>query len=132
MPASDRLRRPQRTAILLTVFVGVIATVVAYLGTRESTRAPAPARETVDGTTLPVQTIVLPPDDVDLPHGPHQATFVTSCTICHSTRMVMTQPPFPRKQWEEVVHKMVKTYGAPVTPGEQEQILEYLTAVRGE
>jgi hypothetical protein len=43
----------------------------------------------------------------------------------------MTQPPFPREQWAEVVHKMVKNYGAPITSESEGQIVDYLTAVRG-
>jgi cytochrome c5 len=129
MPASDRPHHAQRVAIVLTLLVGAIATAVAYLGTRESTRAsvspPAPS------AALPVETIVLPDDEPELPAGPQQRTFVTSCTICHSTRLVMTQPPFPPKQWAEVVHKMVKNYGAPITPEAEGQIVEYLAAVRG-
>ena len=129
-PASDRPRHSQRVAIVLTVVVGVIATAVAYLGTRENPQAPAPPPAPA-GTTLPVQAVVLPQDDPELPPGPHQRTFATSCTICHSTRLVLTQPPFPRKEWVEVVHKMVKTYGAPITPEAQEQIVDYLATVRG-
>jgi cytochrome c5 len=129
--ASDKPRHPQRVAILLTVIVGVIATAVAYQGTRESTRAPVSPPAAPASTTLPVETIVLPHDEPELPSGPHQQTFATSCTICHSTRLVMTQPPFPRKQWAEVVHSMVKSYGAPIAPEAEEQIVDYLMAVRG-
>ena len=74
---------------------------------------------------------MLPHEEPELPRGPHQHTFAAACTICHSTRLVMTQPPFPHKQWAEVVHKMVKTYGAPITPEAQEQIVDYLATVRG-
>jgi hypothetical protein len=117
-------------AIVLAVFVGVIATAVAYLGTREGTQPPV-SPSASSGATIPMTTIVLPHDEPELPSGPHQRTFVTSCTICHSTRLVMTQPPFPQKKWEEVVHKMVKTYGAPITPETEGQIVDYLTTVRG-
>jgi hypothetical protein len=130
MPGSDRPRHSLRVAIVLTVLVGLIATAVAYLGIREGTQAPAPP-PAPGGTPVPVETIVLPHDEPELPSGPHQRTFVASCTICHSTRLVMTQPPFPQKQWEEVVHKMVKTYGAPITPEAEGQIVAYLTTVRG-
>jgi cytochrome c5 len=130
--ASDRPRHSQRVAIILTVLVGAIATAVAYLGTRESTQAPLSTSVAPAVTTLDVETIVLPHDEPELPPGPHQRTFVASCTICHSTRMVMTQPPFPQEQWAEVVHKMVKTYGAPITPESESQIVAYLTTVRGE
>jgi hypothetical protein len=128
---SDRPRHSLRVAIVLTVLAGVIATAVAYLGTRESTRAPVLPPAAAD-TTLPVGMIVLPQDEPELPSGPHQRTFAVSCTICHSTRLVMTQPPFPQQQWADVVHKMVKTYGAPITPEAEGQIVDYLTTVRGE
>jgi hypothetical protein len=131
-PASDQPRHPQRVAVVLTLLVGGIATAVAYLGTRENPQAPvSPPSAAPAGTTFPVETVVLPHDEPELPPGPHQSTFATSCTICHSPRLVMTQPPFPRKTWEEVVDKMVKTYGAPITPEAQEQIVNYLTTVRG-
>ncbi len=130
-PASDKPHHSQTVAIVLTVVVGVIATVVAYLGTREGTQAPAARPAVATGATLPVDMIVLPHDEPELPSGPYQRQFATSCTICHSPRLVMTQPPFPRKQWAEVVAKMVKTYGAPITPEGQEQIVDYLTTIRG-
>ena len=131
-PAGDKPRHPQGVAIVLTVLVGVIATAVAYLGTRGNPQAPvSPPVAPVAGTTLPVETIVLPHDEPELPPGPHERTFATSCTICHSTRLPMTQPPFPRKTWEEVVDKMVKTYGAPIAPEAQKQIVDYLMTVRG-
>jgi cytochrome c5 len=131
---SDRQRDSRRVAIVLTVLVGAIATAVAYVGTREGTRAPAaaPAPPAAPAaTTVAVETIALPHDETELPWGPYLRTFATSCTICHSTRMVMTQPPFPREQWVEVVHKMVKNYGAPITPEREGQIVDYLMTVRG-
>jgi cytochrome c5 len=126
-------RHPLRVPILLTVLAGAIATVVAYLGTRENPQAPvSPPTAPIAGTTLPVDAVVLPHDEPDLPSGPNQRTFATSCTVCHSTRLVMTQPSFPRGKWEEIVHKMVKTFGAPVTPESEAQVVEYLVTVRGQ
>jgi hypothetical protein len=46
--------------------------------------------------------------------------------------MVLTQPAFPRAKWAGTVHKMVKNYGAPITPDGEEQIVAYLTSIRGE
>jgi hypothetical protein len=43
----------------------------------------------------------------------------------------MTQPSFARETWEEVVHKMVKNYGASIAPEAETQIVDYLTTVRG-
>ena len=132
MQGSDRPCHSQRAAIVLTVLVGVIATAVAYLGTRESTSTPVSPPVAPTGETLPVETIVLPHDEPEIPSGPHQRTFVASCTICHSTRLVMTQPPFSQEEWVEVVHKMVKNYGAPISPESEGQIVAYLTTVRGQ
>jgi cytochrome c5 len=127
---NDKSRRPQKTAMILTLVVGVIATAVAYLSTRDNPQAP-PSPPSAESGAVPVQTIALPHDDPELPPGPDQREFATACTICHSTRLVMTQPPFARQQWTEVVRKMVKTYGAPITPDSEEQIVDYLTTVRG-
>jgi hypothetical protein len=130
--AGDPPRRPPRVAIVLTVLAGVLATAIAYLGTRENPPAPLPppAAPAVDAS-LTVHMIVLPYDEPELPNGPHQRTFIASCTICHSTRLVMTQPPFPRAKWVEIVQKMVKTYGATISPEEETRVADYLTAVRG-
>jgi mono/diheme cytochrome c family protein len=125
---NDPPRQPQRTAIILTVLVGAIATAVAYFGSWEkSVTLPSPQTVTA-GPTPTVKSIVLPYDETELPAGPHQRTFAVNCTICHSTRLVMTQPPLARKKWGEVVQKMIKTYGAPIHPDEAEQIADYLAA----
>jgi hypothetical protein len=132
-PAEDRPRHKLRVVIILTVVVGLIASAVAYFGTRRGPEAPLPpAAGLARDSTASVLTVVLPHEEVVLPAGPHQRTFVTSCTICHSPLLVMTQPPFPRKKWEEVINKMVKTYGAPISTEDQEQILNYLLTVRGQ
>jgi sulfite dehydrogenase (cytochrome) subunit B len=129
----DPPRRTQRVVIPLTVLVAVIATAVAYLGTREDPQArPAPLPAPAEAS-LPVQTIVLPHVEPDLPPGPHRETFIRYCTLCHSTRLVLTQPPFPKAKWEEVVQKMMnpKVYGAPIPAEEKPRIVEYLVAIRG-
>jgi len=115
--------------VLLTIFLLPAAALVCYWGLRDgptttpvaSVPAPIPGVHTVDA-------IVLPHDEPDLPAGPHRDEFQTACTVCHSTRLVLTQPPFPEKKWNEIVEKMIKTYGAPITPSAQSAIVEYLAA----
>lgn len=132
MASSSTPPRQSRTvALTLTVLTGVAATAIAYLGTREGVEAPAAPAAAAQPAPRAVTAIALPDDEPDLPPGPHQKTFAVACTICHSTRLVMTQPSFPRKQWTEVVHKMVKTYGAPITADEEARVVDYLVAVRG-
>jgi uncharacterized protein len=57
--------------------------------------------------------------------------FQQSCTLCHSPQLALTQPPFLEKQWSEIVHKMVATYGALLDPQDEREVVAYLTAVHG-
>jgi hypothetical protein len=41
------------------------------------------------------------------------------------------QPSFSRAVWEKEVKKMIDVYGAPITASEQQQIVEYLVAIKG-
>ncbi len=68
--------------------------------------------------------------DIEMPEGPHRDEFQTSCLICHSARLPFSQPTFRREKWVEIVHKMVDAYGAPLTPEEESQVVDYLLAVR--
>ncbi len=131
--ASNPPRQTQRVAIPLTVVVALIASAVTYFGTRDAPTSPAAATSayspaTVKGT---VRSIVLPQSDVGLPAGPHQKEFVVACTTCHSARLVLNQPPFPRAKWGEIVKKMVKVYGAPIVVEEEGPLVEYLVVIRG-
>jgi len=38
----------------------------------------------------------LTPREPVLPKGPHRELFMDNCTVCHSTRLTMTQPSFPQ------------------------------------
>lgn len=75
--------------------------------------------------------IISPHDPPTLPPGPGRQQFVTNCVACHSARYVTMQPPFPRKVWKAEVTKMVTAYGAPISEGDQTQIVDYLTAAFG-
>ena len=69
----------------------------------------------------PVKEIDLEYHAPDLPPGPYQDVFATQCVICHSPRYVLNQPAFPRKTWAAEVHKMVKSYGAPIDLNRKER-----------
>jgi hypothetical protein len=126
-------RQTRWAAVLWTVIVGVLTTFVAVFSFRgqalvtTSPEAPAPAAPPQG----PVYTLVLPQDPPELPPGPHRDRVVISCTVCHSTRLLLNQPSFPREKWAEVVHKMVAAYGAPIPSEEEPHLVEYLTIVRG-
>ena len=80
----------------------------------------------------PVHTIELPYEEPPVvPDGPNKAAFTAYCRLCHSPRLVLTQPRLTDKQWTAVVKKMVTTFGAPIPPEEEAPLVAYLTAVRG-
>lgn len=83
------------------------------------------------GAKNPVHEITLPQYPLEMPTGPNLAAFQQHCLLCHSGRYVTMQPRFSRTVWEKEVKKMVDVYGAPITPPEQSQIVEYLTAIKG-
>jgi hypothetical protein len=78
-----------------------------------------------------VVRIDLPFDDCPNPPGPHRDRFEANCKVCHSARLVFTQPRLPEKKWQDVVRKMVAAYGAPLSPDEEREIVSYLLAVHG-
>jgi len=137
MPSDSRSiespRQTRRAAILWTVIVGILTTLAAVVSFRGQAlvttppEAPAP----VTPPQGPVYTLVLPHDPPELPPGPHRDQVAISCTICHSTRLLLNQPSLPRAKWAEVVHKMVANYGAPIPSEEEPQLVEYLVTVRG-
>jgi len=79
----------------------------------------------------PVEEITLPNYPEQTPPGPNQKIFEQHCLLCHTARYVTMQPHFSRTMWEKEVKKMVDVYGAPITAEEQQQIVEYLVAVKG-
>jgi hypothetical protein len=131
-------RRTLRFGVPAVVILFAMAAVVSYYGIRPVSggRQPSevfnsrPPEAVAPGS--PVVSIVLPYEEPDLPPGPHRAEFQVTCTACHSTRLAMTQPPFPKAKWEATVKKMVDAYGAPLHPEDQARAVEYLTAVRGQ
>jgi hypothetical protein len=129
---SDTPRQTRKVAVLWTLVVGALATLVAVFALRGKAFTPPEQPAAIpESREPPVHTIVLPHDPPDLPPGPSREIFVASCTVCHSIRLVTNQPPFPRDKWAEEVHKMVTAYGAHITPPEEPQILDYLMTIRG-
>ncbi len=98
-----------------------------WIGASAQQRSGAPAK----GTKNPVQEITLPQYPLEMPAGPNLAAFQQHCLLCHSARYVTMQPRFSRAVWEKEVKKMVDAYGAPITPADQQQIVEYLVAIKG-
>jgi hypothetical protein len=48
------------------------------------------------------------------------------CSLCHSTRYIVMQPPLPGDTWAAEVTKMIKVYGAPIPEASAQKIVTYL------
>jgi len=78
--------------------------------------------------SLPLE---LPNADQLFPAGPGAEQMNGNCLTCHSADHVMNQPSLTKEGWEEVVHKMVVAYKAPIPPEDQHAIVDYLVRVKG-
>jgi hypothetical protein len=114
---------------VVTVVLLAAGTAVAWWGTRSGVPSAVPTPPAA-AETGPVHAIVLPADEPDLPPGPHREHVQVACTLCHSTRLALTQPRLTVKQWEAVVHKMAAVYGAPLTAEEEKEIVAYFESIR--
>lgn len=85
--------------------------------------APALAADTV--------TITLPPDREALQPGPGVEVTQRDCQLCHSTDYITMQPRGGAAQWQGVVTKMIKVFGAPISEADARVIVEYLVAHYG-
>ena len=117
------MKPAQRVSVVLCV-VGM----TAWLSSNAQQSGSATPRKP---PTKTVTEITLPQYPVDMPDGPNLAAYQQKCLLCHSSRYVTMQPRFSRAVWQKEVKKMVDVYGAPITPPEQSQIVEYLTAIKG-
>jgi cytochrome c5 len=79
------------------------------------------------------KTIEQPPDHPygALEDGPGAQLTRNSCGICHSTDYIVIQPRGDAKQWDGVVTKMLKVYGAPISEADAKAIVEYLATAYG-
>src|SRR4051794_17814687 len=101
---------------MLTILLLLAATVVGYYGTRTNSLAVTEVVSTDEISSDTSDPSAWLHEAPALPSGPQRECFQSSCTACHSTRLVLTQPSFSEGKWKEVVHKMVAVYGAPLSP----------------
>jgi sulfite dehydrogenase (cytochrome) subunit B len=87
----------------------------------------------VTAATAEEKRITLPADNdyAKLTPAPHSDLAQAQCQFCHSTDYIVMQPRGSAKQWEAVVTKMIKVFGAPTSEADAKAITEYLTSAYG-
>ena len=78
-----------------------------------------------------VHTITLPTMPPDLKEGAGKDKTMVFCAICHSLDYISMQPRLPAKNWDALVQKMIKVFGAPITEEDAKTISSYLAAQYG-
>jgi len=80
-----------------------------------------------------LKTIMLPPDHPygDLKPGPGVEVTQRVCRACHSTDYIVMQPRGDAKQWEAVLTKMIKVFGASISDEDAKAVVGYLSTVYG-
>lgn len=123
--------------LVVVMFIGACILAYAIWGRAGNPASIGPAETphviavTQLATMQPVKIIELEYHQPDLPPGPGRDEFAKQCFVCHSPRYVVDQPIFLRKTWTSEVQKMVKAYGAMITPDEQKEIVNYLVYWHG-
>jgi|SRR5215471_13708058 len=79
------------------------------------------------------KTIPMPADHAyaTLKAGPGVEVTRQQCVSCHSTDYIVMQPRGNARQWDGVVTKMIKVFGAPVSDQDAKTIVEYLARQYG-
>jgi hypothetical protein len=76
-------------------------------------------------------SVTLPDPGTLFPTGVNADAINNNCLACHSSDMVLNQPPLSKAAWEGVVHKMIATYKAPVDEADVPAIVDYLDRTKG-
>ena len=64
---------------------------------------------------------------VQLAAGTGRERVQAACSMCHSVDYIVMNSPFQdAAAWEKTVNKMVKVYGAPLSPEDAAAIVAYL------
>jgi hypothetical protein len=72
----------------------------------------------------------IPVEGRAFPAGPGADAMTANCTACHTSGMILTQPPLTRAEWTGEVNKMIHTYKAPVDAADVPAIVTYLAGMR--
>lgn len=75
--------------------------------------------------------VSLPPGTTSFPPGPGSDLADRHCVVCHSTGMVLRQPPLSFDEWKAEAAKMRAVYGAPFPAEDIDAIARYLTSING-
>ncbi|MDE1917053.1 MAG: cytochrome c [Sphingomonadales bacterium] len=109
--------------------LGLVLMAPAFASVPEH-RQPTALGRPVPPPMLRSVTVSLPQDfDQDYPKGEYVDAVNANCRACHSTSMVLMQPPLSAEEWHKEVRKMIDVYKAPIPEDQVEAITRYLASL---
>lgn len=124
----------KRMAVLLAVPVALGA-LLGVLGRHDLPESIAAQAARQDAIAPPVHltalNVTLPPGQSTFPPGPGVDIANSNCVMCHSTGMVLRQPPLTTGEWKVEINKMRSAFGAPITPDQIDALAHYLNTIDG-
>jgi len=73
--------------------------------------------------------MTLPAGPGGFPPGKGSEIANAQCLACHSTEMVLDQPPLTVQEWQTEVTKMRTIYGAPIPADQTDALVQYLRVI---
>ncbi|KWB64041.1 hypothetical protein WL37_20460 [Burkholderia ubonensis] len=126
--------KPKRMALMLAVPVslGALLGVVGRHYFPESIASQAARQaEIAPPVHLSALSVSLPPGQSTFPPGPGVDIANSNCVMCHSTGMVLRQPPLTTGEWKVEITKMRNAFGAPIPPDQIDALAHYLNSIDG-
>ncbi|NHL69195.1 cytochrome c [Burkholderia ambifaria] len=126
--------RLKRMAVMLMVpvSVGALLGLVGRHYLPESIAAQAARQDAIAPPVhLSALNVTLPPGHSLFPPGPGADIANANCVMCHSTGMVLRQPPLTTSEWKVEITKMRNAFGAPISPDQIDALAHYLNAIDG-
>ena len=87
--------------------------------------------DTKPAISLAAVNVSLPPGQSTFPPGPGADIANSNCVICHSTGMVLRQPPLTTNEWKIEIEKMRNAFGAPIPADQIDTLARYLNTING-
>lgn len=124
----------KRMALMLgaPIVLGAVAGLIGQHYLPESIAAQAARQAAIAPPVhLTVLNVTLPPGESAFPPGPGVEIANANCVMCHSTGMVLRQPPLTVGEWKTEIMKMRSAFGAPITPDQIDALARYLNTIDG-
>ena len=118
------MRKGLRNIALVSAMAVLVVVGLATLATRLAPPAPTAQTWSKVDVEFPVSQVSFPPGKgAEIANG--------QCLICHSTGMVLRQPPLSQEEWAGEITKMRSAFGAPMPPDQFEALARYLYGING-